>query len=562
MATGGSVEARFDLPPCGSLLLWLSNAPRPSAPDGPAQVVHLDPVGPPQIRRLEDNVLVLDYLDLRAGGVVKPAVHCRQAARELFVRNGFAGNPWFESVQFADEHLRHKIPAASGFEATYRFTIVGAVPERLQCVLERPDLYRRITCNGTPIQPVPGAWWLDRSFGRIDLRGTARLGENLLVFEAERFTVFHELEPAYILGNFSLQPAERGFTIAPETPLRLETSPRGHATEPDGTMWLSGGIGFRPDLPPARPDDPAPYLIFDLGAATDLRAIRIWNYNEPHWSKLGVKKLAVTGGGRLGAGRLPVDLGVAELKPAPEMPLPPDGGDFPQTLAVDAKGIRFIRFDILSNHNGVEYPTRDKDHYFGLAGLSEVQFLAADRQPIVGAKVARASGELGIPGLCRRRAADLVNGSGLVFVGWNAQGHPFYSGGVAYREEFDVPHPNGRYCVALSDWSGSVAKINVNGKPAGHIAWRPWECEVTDLIHPGRNEIEVVVIGTLRNTLGPLHAGPPQGIATPQMFQQAPASGPPPGLRYSTVGYGLFRPFGIRNMVLRNPTGVETQSPH
>jgi hypothetical protein len=353
--SAAGVEARFDLPPCGSLLLFLSKESKPTAPNPPSQVVRIEALSQPTIRRLDDNVLVLNYLDLTTGGETKKSIHCRRATVDLFKRNGFAGNPWFESVQFADEHIRRKFPPEGGFEATYRFVIAERVPERLHLVLERPDLYQSIACNGVAAKLIPGAWWLDRSFGRIDLKTAARVGENSVTIKASPFTVFHELEPAYVLGNFSLRSAQSGFVIVRETPLKLLT------------------------------------------------------------------------------------------------------------------------------------------------------------------------------------------------LGWNGQGHPFFSGGVAYGEAFDVPRPSGRYFVELSAWLGSVAKVAVNGEPAGTIAWRPWECEVTDLLRPGRNTIEVSVIGTLRNTLGPHHAGPPRGIVAPGMFTQAPASGPPPGEQYSTIGYGLFRPFVLRN---------------
>jgi hypothetical protein len=351
----GGVEARFELPTCGSLLLFLSNKTVPSASVPPSQVVRIDALRGPTVRRLDDNVLVLNYLDLTTRGQTKQSIHCRQATVDLFKRNGFFGNPWFESVQFADEHIRKKFPPESGFEATYRFVIAERVPDRLHFVLERPDLYQTIACNGVAVKPIAGAWWLDRSFGRIDLRACARVGENTVTIKAAPFTVLHELEPAYVLGSFSLRPAQRGFEIVPETPLRLEAQ------------------------------------------------------------------------------------------------------------------------------------------------------------------------------------------------GWNAQGHPFYSGGVGYSAEFDVAEPKDRYSVELPAWQGSVAKVIVNGKPAGYIGWRPWECDVTDLVRPGRNTIEVIVFGTLRNTLGPHHAGPPKGIVTPHMFNQAPPSGPPPEPQYSTIGYGLFWPFVLKN---------------
>ena len=66
----------------------------------------------------------------------------------------------------------------------------------------------------------------------------------------------------------------------------------------------------------------------------------------------------------------------------------------------------------------------------------------------------------------------------------------------------------------------------VNGKQAGYIAHAPWQCNVTKWIKRGNNTIEVVVIGTLKNTLGPHH-----GKAA-----------------YSTVGYGLFELVELREL--------------
>ena len=132
---------------------------------------------------------------------------------------------------------------------------------------------------------------------------------------------------------------------------------------------------------------------------------------------------------------------------------------------------------------------------------------------------------------------------------WKAQGYPFYAAGVSYKLTFGLSQPFGRYLVELPKWYGSVAKINVNGKPAGHIAYQPWQCDVTDGIKPGTNTIEVVVIGTLKNTLGPHHAGTNLGSAWPAMFQRGPETGPPPGQTYHTVDYGLFEPFVLKQIV-------------
>ena len=128
---------------------------------------------------------------------------------------------------------------------------------------------------------------------------------------------------------------------------------------------------------------------------------------------------------------------------------------------------------------------------------------------------------------------------------WNQQGQPMYASGVAYRQKYDISQPRGSYRVRLPKWYGSVAEVLVNGKSISHIAHQPWQCDVTKAIVSGVNMVEVVVIGTLKNTLGPHHGKPELGQAWPAMFRVVPESGPPAGQDYDTVGYGLFEPFVV-----------------
>jgi hypothetical protein len=304
------------------------------------------------------------------------------------------GNPWDSAVQFKDELISKTFPPESGFTVTYRFNIECDVPGNLALVLERPDLYK-IKCNGVEVsaeldgpskaaakahasrqqrrtgdqnQTIGGYtatfknWWLDKSFGRIPIAHAAKRGENIVTLEAKPFSMWHEIEAAFILGDFRLKPVERGFVMVADA--------------------------------------------------------------------------------------------------APEIPT------------------------------------------------------------ATGLPVPRA--------------------------GWDKQGHPFYAEGVSYSQSFALEKPSGKYVVSLSDWYGSVAEVRVNGKLAGHIFCAPWECEVTRFLKPGVNEIQVNVIGTLKNTLGPHHGNPPLGSAWPGMFRVGPEQGPPPGLQYHTVSYGLFRPFVLK----------------
>jgi hypothetical protein len=341
------VQLAFDLPPCGSLLLFLSNQPRPAAATADAQVAVIQPVGPLAVRRVGPNVLPLDFVDVTAGGETKPGTYCYNATQFLFQKFGWEKNPWDHAVQFRDEIISKPFPADSHFEATYRFRIAERVQEGLEIVIERPDLYA-ITCNGRPVQAKPDSWWLDRAFGRIGLADVAIVGENTVVLQASQMTVFHELESAFVIGDFALTPQDSGWSITPGVPLQLGP--------------------------------------------------------------------------------------------------------------------------------------------------------------------------------------------------WNQQGLPCYAEGVVYEQAFDVAQPAGRYLLRVPAWYGSVAQVLVDGKSAGHLVSRPWEVDVTDRLQAGRNVIQVRVVGTLKNTLGPHHGKPVLGKAWPWDFRQAPAAGPPPGGNYHTVGYGLFAP--------------------
>ena len=292
-------------------------------------------------------------MDVTAGGQTKRAAYFYRANQFAFAQNGMPQNPWDSAVQFKDELISKRFPPKSGFTATYHFAIEQEVPRPLEIVIERPDLYA-ITCNGTPVEASKGVWWLDKAFGRIDITAAARVGENAVTIKAAPMTVFHELEPAYLLGDFSAEPRGSGFAVAPSKPLTL----------------------------------------------------------------------------------------------AP----------------------------------------------------------------------------------------------------WNEQGLPFYAEGVKYTQSFDIAKCSGWYVLALGRWQGSVARVAVNGKEIGYVGWRPFECDISAAIRPGTNTIEVTVIGTLKNTLGPHHAGKTAGTAWPAMFHQGPETGPPPGAAYDMLGYGLFEPFTLRNI--------------
>ena len=90
-----------------------------------------------------------------------------------------------------------------------------------------------------------------------------------------------------------------------------------------------------------------------------------------------------------------------------------------------------------------------------------------------------------------------------------------------------------------------MAKVLVNGKDAGAIYRQPMECEITGQVTPGKNTVEVVVYGSLRNPLGPHLGNKDVGITHPGSWNGAPESPQPAGADYYSVGYGLYSDISV-----------------
>lgn len=140
----------------------------------------------------------------------------------------------------------------------------------------------------------------------------------------------------------------------------------------------------------------------------------------------------------------------------------------------------------------------------------------------------------------------IVPASPLQMGSWKEQNLPFYSGSVSYTKTF-VLQRGGKYKVALGKWDGTVAEVRVNGKSAGIIAWQPFEVPIDGLVKSGRNEIQVLVTGSLRNLLGPHHGNISSGMASPGNVRNAPAT-MPPSTGYAQLPYGLMEDFTVVRM--------------
>ena len=85
------------------------------------------------------------------------------------------------------------------------------------------------------------------------------------------------------------------------------------------------------------------------------------------------------------------------------------------------------------------------------------------------------------------------------------QGLPFYTGRVRLRQQVQVVRPDGAARIELDGFDAVVAVVRVNGQDAGTLVWRPHDLDISGLLVEGENTIELELVNSLRNLLGPHH---------------------------------------------------------
>ncbi len=219
---GDRVEIAFSLPAKGSLLLCVRDE-RTKPVAAPALTWEDVPVeGTLKAEPLAPNVLTLDYCDLTIAGKTQKDLYFYDAQRKTFQANGLDRNPWDSAVQYKTNILDlDKFTADSGFEAVFWFRAAKGDARDfadIRAVVERPQLFQ-VFVNDKEVRPLPGEWWLDRAFGIYPIGAHIVAGKNKITVKARPFTIHSELEPVYLLGDFKLSGAARGFELHPPAPL-------------------------------------------------------------------------------------------------------------------------------------------------------------------------------------------------------------------------------------------------------------------------------------------------------------------------------------------------------
>lgn len=226
----GKVAFEFDIPPAGSMMFFVADKKQAGfnmfipLRGGKTLVKTL----PATIHRPAENTLMIDFCDL---GLKKPDtaykdLHVGVASNTAFKHFGFTdgvGNPWNNRTQFKDRIVaRDTFSRGTGYVASYHFEISKDVnPKQFRAVVEQPELWTNVSINGTKVKAQKGKWWLDRTFGVFEIGKYLKAGKNTLSLSVSPMSVYAEIEPVYILGDFNLVSAAKGWKITEPEPLKF-----------------------------------------------------------------------------------------------------------------------------------------------------------------------------------------------------------------------------------------------------------------------------------------------------------------------------------------------------
>jgi hypothetical protein len=149
-------------------------------------------------------------------GENKGNLYYARASDMIYKRFGYErGSPWnmvqYKTV-FLDQNKLHK--EGERFELSYFFNAAsGTDKKKMTLVVEQASFYD-ISINGQEVK-AGNDTWLDPDFNCIEIEKYVKTGKNVVKLSMNRFDNRCDPSPIYILGNFSLESAEKGWNIIP-----------------------------------------------------------------------------------------------------------------------------------------------------------------------------------------------------------------------------------------------------------------------------------------------------------------------------------------------------------
>ena len=123
-----------------------------------------------------------------------------------------------------------------------------------------------------------------------------------------------------------------------------------------------------------------------------------------------------------------------------------------------------------------------------------------------------------------------------------ASGFPYFAGRARLAQSVTIPAVSGHAYLEFERLHAAVALVRVNGDQVGLCAWQPHRVDLGQNLAPGENLIEIELVGTLRNLLGPHHqvGGDTEGTV-PDNFNN----------KLAWTDDAILVPFGFDEVILR-----------
>ncbi len=213
---GNQIELKFSLHPAESLLLFVSeNYLEGYEETKESRGIYLQAMSGMKVNRSEDNVLTIDFCDLTIAGKPKEKnLHTEVACSKGFMDNGYyRSNPWGGAVQYKSNIANRKFKKGTGFTASYWFSIEDEFDySGFSVVVENPTIWK-VSLNGQEIKPKDGVWKIDQYFGVYPIGDRVKQGKNEIRIDCYPMNIMAEIQPIYIMGDFSLKSVEKGWVI-------------------------------------------------------------------------------------------------------------------------------------------------------------------------------------------------------------------------------------------------------------------------------------------------------------------------------------------------------------
>jgi hypothetical protein len=202
---GGRTHTQIRIGPTGSAALVVDPKRRPAVFKRPVpQTVREIELGSQwEAERTTYNGLPLDYCEWRLNGgpwsrkmpVFLAQRQFRQQLGLLDISHSGIPQPWARAKKLRDTK-------GAIVELRFRFGAAAKLDTPTYLVLESPQNFE-ITVNEMKVSSAARGWWLEKSFGKVDITKQLRRGDNEIVLRTQ-YRDEHEIEECYIVGDFAV----------------------------------------------------------------------------------------------------------------------------------------------------------------------------------------------------------------------------------------------------------------------------------------------------------------------------------------------------------------------